>query len=67
MRRLGLLGLMALAWMSCAAAMADTDHAIPPNIIFILTDDQGYGDGHLFGHPYMKTPAIDRQTAPLPP
>jgi arylsulfatase A-like enzyme len=34
--------------------------AKPPNIIFILTDDQGWGDGECFGHPYMKTPAIDR-------
>ncbi|MBN1672872.1 MAG: sulfatase-like hydrolase/transferase [Kiritimatiellae bacterium] len=31
-----------------------------PNIIFILTDDQGWGDGKSFGHPYMKTPSIDR-------
>lgn len=32
----------------------------PPNIIFILTDDQGWGDAHFAGHPYLKTPNLDR-------
>lgn len=31
-----------------------------PNIVFILTDDQGYGDAAAFGHPYLKTPNLDR-------
>jgi arylsulfatase A-like enzyme len=31
-----------------------------PNIIFILTDDQGWGDLASYGHPYLKTPNIDR-------
>lgn len=34
-----------------------------PNIIFILTDDLGWGDPACFGHPVMKTPAIDRIAA----
>lgn len=28
---------------------------IKPNIIFLLTDDQGYGDFGLAGHLYIKT------------
>jgi arylsulfatase A-like enzyme len=31
-----------------------------PNIILILTDDQGYGDIQAHGHPYLKTPNINQ-------
>ena len=32
----------------------------PPNIVIVLVDDAGYGDWGVHGHPFLKTPAIDR-------
>jgi arylsulfatase A len=34
-----------------------------PNVIVILTDDQGYGDLGSYGHPTIRTPNIDRLAA----
>ena len=30
-----------------------------PNVVFVLTDDQGYGDLSCTGNPFLRTPAID--------
>lgn len=60
-------GAAALAGTGAAApdarAQAQTERKPParrPNFIFILTDDQGWGDARFQGHPYVKTPALDR-------
>lgn len=34
--------------------------ATRPNIILIMTDDQGYGDLSLHGNPHLQTPNMDR-------
>jgi arylsulfatase A-like enzyme len=31
-----------------------------PNIIFIMSDDQGYGDAGYMGHPVLQTPELDK-------
>ncbi len=35
----------------------------PPNVIIITADDLGYGDLGSYGHPTIRTPAIDRLAA----
>ena len=32
----------------------------PPNVIFIMADDMGYGDAGCYGQKNIKTPVIDR-------
>ena len=34
-----------------------------PNIVILFTDDMGYGDLGVFGHPYIRTPELDRLAA----
>ena len=40
-----------------------TESASKPNIIFLLADDSGFADFGCYGHPYAKTPNIDRLAA----
>jgi arylsulfatase len=48
------------AFVSCLPAPAESIAGRRPNIVFILTDDQGYGDLSCHGHPILRTPNIDR-------
>lgn len=52
--------LSALLALLGAASLQAAETKRPPNVIFILTDDQGWGDAKFAGHPYLKTPNLDR-------
>ncbi len=51
---------MAAAMLPRTAFAKATTNVKPPNFIFIMTDDQGWGDAAFLGHPYLITPNIDR-------
>lgn len=35
----------------------------PPNIVFVIMDDTGFGDTECYGHTAMRTPATKRVAA----
>ena len=61
MKALGLGGCcLALGRGLSASAAEEAAKSRRPNFIFFFTDDQGWQDLGCFGHPYLKTPNMDR-------
>ena len=54
------LMLSFLAVLTAASGLAELNAADMPNVVIVITDDQGYGDLSCHGNPTLKTPNIDK-------
>jgi arylsulfatase len=52
--------LIIAAIILTATSCTSTIENKPPNVVLIITDDQGYGDLGITGNPHIKTPVIDQ-------
>lgn len=50
----------ALAILTFFASLAHARQPARPNIVLVMTDDQGYGDIGIRNNPHLKTPNLDR-------
>lgn len=53
------LGMM----FALAPGVSAAPEPVKPNVVFIISDDQGWGDYELIGHPHIDTPRLDRLAA----
>ena len=49
-----------LIFVSCFSRKSYSQEQPHPNVILIMTDDQGYGDLGITGNPHVQTPVIDK-------
>jgi arylsulfatase A-like enzyme len=51
---------IAVLFLLALAGSVSSQERTQPNVIIIITDDQGYGDLGITGNPHVKTPVIDK-------
>lgn len=54
------LFLSPLLGYSMASSAVIAQSQTRPNVIVVITDDQGYGDISAHGYPLLQTPELDR-------
>lgn len=60
MNRISIITLL----LASSPAIADPVSAAPrPNVVLMMTDDQGWGETGYNGHPHLKTPVLDAMAA----
>lgn len=63
MKTLRFLWLFLPVILSWHCAEEKADEKSPPNILLIISDDQGWTDYGFMGHPHIETPRIDQLAA----
>jgi len=56
---------LCVGWSLCLGVSGSLAWAAPgpPNVVMIISDDQGWTDFSFMGHPTVRTPALDRLAA----